>query len=225
MATKESRIAIPSPEEVALYGASGGADSETPPADAAACPPGEAPAAEAPTAPAAPAAGAPHEAQPAEAVATPEADIEKLRVEVKEWRDRCLRAQAESQNIARRLTEEKEAVVRYANATFIKALLPVLDNFERTLDNLDERHQNDPVILGVRLVYDLLRKTLADHRVEPIEALGKPFDPALHEALMQVESKDQPPGTVVQELERGYKLHDRVLRAAKVAVAKEASNQ
>ncbi|MCK6484663.1 MAG: nucleotide exchange factor GrpE [Phycisphaerae bacterium] len=221
MAAKESRIAIPSPEEVALYGASAGAEPEGSPSESPAAASAEAPGAgarnESPGA-------APPEAPPAEPTPPPEADPETLRTELKDWRDRCLRAQAEARNIARRLTEEKEAVVRYANAAFIKALLPVLDNFERTLDNLDERHQNDPVIHGVRLVYDLLKKTLADHRVEPIEALGKPFDPTQHEALMQVESKDQPPGTVVQELERGYKLHDRVLRAAKVVVAKEAGS-
>jgi len=150
---------------------------------------------------------------------TPSDGLEGLRSELKSCQDRYLRARAETQNVTRRLTEEKEAVIRYANAMFAKALLPVLDNLERTVNGLTQAHKDDPHIQGVVLTYELLKKTLADQHVEPIVALGKPFDPTLHEAVSRQETNDAPPGTVITEYERGYRLHDRVLRASRVVVS------
>jgi len=105
-----------------------------------------------------------------------------------------------------------------------RALLAVLDNFERTLANLREAHADDPVIAGVKLVADQLAKVLKDYGVEPIESVGKPFDPALHEALMHDPQPDSPAGTITQEFERGYTMQGRVLRHAKVAVAAAPTN-
>jgi molecular chaperone GrpE len=153
------------------------------------------------------------------AAASPAEELERLRAESKQNEDRLLRARAELQNLTRRLTEEKEAAVRYANAAFARTLLPVWDNFERTLASLQEHHASDPVIEGVKLVFELFKKALADQRIEPIEAVGKPFDPAWHEALMRSPTADHPEGTVLQEFERGFRMKERLLRAAKVVIA------
>lgn len=146
-------------------------------------------------------------------------EAEQMRAETRDIKDRLLRAQAEMQNVTRRLTDEKHTAVRFAVADFARALLPVLDNFERTMASLQEHHHDDAVIQGVKLVYDMLKKTLAENHVTPIDALHKTFDPARHEALMRKETAEHPEGTVVEEFERGYMLHDRLLRASKVALA------
>jgi molecular chaperone GrpE len=129
-----------------------------------------------------------------------------------------LRAQAECANITKRLTQDRAEAVKLAGMGLARALLAVLDNFERTLANLREAHAEDPVIAGVKLIADQLAKVLKDHGVEPIESVGKPFDPMYHEALMHDRQAEAPPGTITQELERGYTMHGRVLRHAKVAV-------
>lgn len=151
--------------------------------------------------------------------AAPVDEAEKLRGELKESRDRWLRTQAELQNVTRRLTEEKQNAVRFANADFARSLLPVIDNFERTMASLQEHHHDDAVIQGVKLVYELFQKTLRENHITAIEALHKPFDPSKHEALRREETSEFPEGTVVAEYERGYMLFDRVLRASKVALA------
>jgi molecular chaperone GrpE len=109
---------------------------------------------------------------------------------------------------------------RYANASLIQSLLGVLDDFERTLEH-GEATEASTVLQGVKISYDRFMKVLTDHQVERIEATGKPFDPRYHEAMMQQPAEGAEPGTVLQELQRGYKLHDRVLRPTKVIVAGE----
>lgn len=155
----------------------------------------------------------------AQGEAAPMNEVDRLRGEVKDLKEKWLRAQAEVQNVTRRLADEKATAVRFAVADFAKSVLPVVDNFERTMASLQEHHHDDVVIQGVKLVYEMLRKTLAEHQVTPIEALGKPFDPTRHDALRRVETNEQAEGTVVEEYEKGYMLRDRVLRAAKVALA------
>ncbi|MEE8385386.1 MAG: nucleotide exchange factor GrpE, partial [Dehalococcoidia bacterium] len=98
-------------------------------------------------------------------------------------------------------------------------LLPVVDNFERTLSSLAESAAADPVVQGVKLMSEQYTRVLKDHGIEPIEAVGQPFDPTLHEAMMQDRDSDQPAGTVTEKMQRGYQMNDRVLRPARVAVA------
>ncbi len=141
-----------------------------------------------------------------------------------DWKDKFLRAKADYQNLQRRALEEQRATSRYANADFARALLEVLDDLERTLQAGDETDDETSVLSGVRLVSDKLRKCLKDHDVDPIEALGQPFDPRLHEALMQEFSEDHPPNTVIREIQKGYKLHDRVLRPSRVTISKAAED-
>lgn len=140
-----------------------------------------------------------------------------LRREVEEWKDKYLRARAEMQNAARRAANEREDAVRYANAGVLRDLLDVVDDFERALAAADQT--NSAVVEGLRLVQEKLAKFLRDHQVEPIEAQGAAFDPNQHEALLQQPSAEATPGTVLQQVQRGYRLRDRVLRPAKVIVA------
>src|SRR5205814_4250250 len=129
-----------------------------------------------------------------------------------------LRSAAEFDNFKKRAAKEKEDAAKFGNEKILKDFLPVMDNLERALDHA-EQHDLKQVIEGVRLVQKLFETTLAKHGVVGFSAVGKPFDPAFHEALMQQES-DDPPNTVVSEMARGYKLHDRLVRPAAVVVAK-----
>ena len=137
---------------------------------------------------------------------------------LKDTHDRLLRTAAEFDNFRKRAVKEKEDVQRFGIERLLKDFLPVMDNLERALDHA-EQHDPRQVIEGVRLVQKLFENTLAKHGVVGFSALGKPFDPGLHEALMQQES-DEPAGTVVSEMAKGYKLNERLVRPAAVVVAK-----
>ena len=104
----------------------------------------------------------------------------------------------------------------YANSQLILALLPVLDDFERAVDSLTPKLAKLDWVHGIRLIESKLRKTLEAQGVSPIKAVGEVFDPNLHEAVMHVKGED---GKVVQELQKGYRLHDKILRPSKVASA------
>jgi len=137
---------------------------------------------------------------------------------LKDTHDRLLRTAAEFDNFRKRAVKEKEDVQRFGIERLLKDFLPVMDNLERALDHA-EQHDPRQVIEGVRLVQKLFENTLAKHGVLGFSALGKPFDPGMHEALMQQDS-DEPAGTVVSEMARGYKLNERLVRPAAVVVAK-----
>ena len=147
--------------------------------------------------------------------------IEELQAKVEKLEDGLLRAKAEYQNAQRRHAIEQAGSVRYANAEVMKSLLGVLDDFDRSLAAAENSDNLAAVVDGVRLVYGNLTKALRDHGLELIAALHEPFDPRVHEAVMQQTSADFPPGTVVQEVAKGYRLRDRVLRPSKVIVSKE----
>ncbi len=151
--------------------------------------------------------------------------VDSLSAELETCKDKLLRAQAECANVAKRLTQQHAESWRYAALDLAKSLLPVLDSLERTIKSLSEAEASGPLAEGVKLVADQLLKSLSDHGVQPIEAVGKPFDPARHEALMQDRQSAQPAGTVTAEMQRGYTIHDRVLRPARVAVAAEPAGE
>jgi len=132
--------------------------------------------------------------------------------------DRLLRTAAEFENYKKRVGKEKDDARKFGTESLLKDFLPVADNLDRAMEAAST---TDPkqILEGVRLVQKLIESTLARHGVVGFSALGLPFDPAVHEALMQLES-DKPPGTVVQEMAKGYKLHDRLVRPAAVVVAK-----
>jgi molecular chaperone GrpE len=136
--------------------------------------------------------------------------------------DKFLRTMADFDNFRRRTRQEMEDARRYAVEKFVADLLPALDNFERALQHTEGNGGDDAVREGILLIHRQLMDTLAKHGVEAIEAVGKPFDPRFHEAIMRVEpGPGQEPGTVVEELRKGYLLHGRVIRASLVKVAGE----
>ena len=145
--------------------------------------------------------------------------VTRLKREVAEWKDKFLRAKAEQKNTARRAANELEESIRYANGKLLKALLDVVDDFERTMEGASGCETVEAVIDGVKLVQEKIEKLLRDNQVEGIDAQDAPFDPARHEALMQQPSSEHEPGTVMQEVQKGYMFRERVLRPAKVIVA------
>jgi molecular chaperone GrpE len=151
---------------------------------------------------------------------TASSQTEGARSEAEEWKDKCLRARAELANFQRRSEKDRAETVRYAQARLAQALLPVLDDLERVIESAGTGGEVEAVVNGVRLTRDNFLKVLADAGVVPIEALGQPFDPAVHEAIMQQPSEAHAEPMVLQEVQRGYRLHERVLRPARVIVSR-----
>jgi len=148
---------------------------------------------------------------------------EDLKRRIDALEDSLLRAKAEHQNIMRRAATERTDAVRYANADIMRAIIPVLDDLDRAIDAAAEK-QASPIggalLDGVKLVRENLLKALREQGLEVIEAADKPFDPHVHEAMLQQPSDEHPAGMVMQELARGYRLRERTLRPAKVIVSK-----
>jgi len=141
---------------------------------------------------------------------------------VAEFQDKLLRAQADFENMRKRLEKDKQDFVKFANEGIIVELLNILDDLERTVELEHSEHQDLTAFLkGVEMILAHLYDMLKEYGVKPIESEGKIFDPHLHEALMQVENKDLLEHTIVEELQKGYMLNDRVIRTAKVKVSKK----
>jgi molecular chaperone GrpE len=165
-----------------------------------------------PNAPASPADGA------------DEDPVAMLQAEADRYKDLALRAQADFDNFRKRAAREKEDAIRYANNSLLERLLPILDNFELGLQAARQAGGNESAIInGMSMVGKQLDDFLRDAGVMPIDATGEKFDPNLHEALGQEASAEVPEGHVVRQLRRGYKLKDRLLRAANVFVSKGAA--
>lgn len=145
--------------------------------------------------------------------------LEAARAERDENRDKWLRAEAELDNYRKRAQKETEELRRFQALSLARDLLPALDNLDRAVAAAESTGNVDDLLQGIRMVARQFREVLARHSVEPIAAAGRPFDPNLHEALQQVPTAEHPPLTVVQEVEPGYKLHERVVRPSKVIVA------
>ncbi len=136
-------------------------------------------------------------------------------------RDQLLRKAAEFENYKRRVEIDQLNFVRTANESLISLLLPVLDDFARSLKIGKEQKNYEAFYKGVELIQSKFLQILEGQGVSSFDSVGQPFDVDLHDALLQVPRDDVPPGTVVEEVERGYKLYDRVLRHAKVVVSAE----
>jgi molecular chaperone GrpE len=145
--------------------------------------------------------------------------LEALEKERDEIYQRLLRVQAEFDNFKKRSQKEKEAERKYKAEDLAKDLLPVLDNFERALQ-VEETEETKSVIEGIMMVYRELQTALKNNGVEAIEAEGKEFDPNIHHAVMQVEEENEESNVVIEELQKGYMLKDRVIRPAMVKVNK-----
>lgn len=145
--------------------------------------------------------------------------LEAARAERDEQRNAALRNLAELDNYRKRVNREREEDARYRALPLAKDVLPALDNLRRAVQAASQSGNADELIRGVEMVLRQFDEALARHDVKPIGAEGQKFDPNRHDALTQVPSPHHEPMTVLQEVERGYTLHDRVLRPSKVIVA------
>lgn len=136
--------------------------------------------------------------------------------------DRCLRQQADFDNIRKRLERDKQEFQKFAKEDVIVDLLSILDDLERSVEAAEKHQENAEAFLkGVEMILGHLHDLLKKHGVAPIDAQGKKFDPLVHEALVQTETPDHEDGAVLEEMQKGYRLNDRVIRTAKVRVAKK----
>ncbi|MBE0575602.1 MAG: nucleotide exchange factor GrpE [Desulfuromonadales bacterium] len=152
-------------------------------------------------------------------------EMEAARAEASKNWDLYLRERADLENARKRHQREKEDALRYANDRLLKEMVPVLDNLERAVAHAEQAGDNNQGLLeGVNMTISQFRKALEDFGVKPINAIGADFDPNLHQAMGHIESAEQAPNTVVTEFQKGYLLHDRLLRPSLVMVAKSPTD-
>jgi len=159
----------------------------------------------------------------AEAISISRGEYEALRKkesEAAEAQDRCARVQADFENTRRRLERDKQEFLKFANEGLLAELVPFVDDFQRAFAAADTTQDFQVLHKGVEMILNHLLQLLKQHGVTPLEAMGKKFDPQYHEALLQVETAEHPEDTVIEELQKGYMANNRVLRTAKVKVAK-----
>lgn len=161
--------------------------------------------------------GEPIEEAPEEEIDPRDDVIAKLHHE----KDQLLRAYAEQQNIARRLREQGEQARKFAAEPLAKELIPVLDNFERTLKAAQDGASMESLVEGIKAIDRQFRKALESAGVNRVASLGAPFDPEFHEAAASLENPDYDDDTVIEEISAGYTIHDRVIRAAQVVVSRK----
>jgi molecular chaperone GrpE len=140
--------------------------------------------------------------------------------EIADLKDKYLRALADTENIRKRMRQQSEDSVRLQRENLLRELLPITDNLERAVEAARGGGNGKPIVEGVEMVLRSLLDFLRAHGVTPRESVGQAFDPQFHEAVDHVESGEHPPNTVISEFHRGYQVGDRVLRPARVAVAK-----
>jgi molecular chaperone GrpE len=137
--------------------------------------------------------------------------------------DRLLRTTADFDNFRKRAVREKQEAIRYANESLMEKLVPVLDNFDMAMAAVPAGSGDgiQSVREGIAMIHQQLKNALSEAGLEEVDAAGQPFDPRWHEAVSQVETDEVPEGQIVQQLRKGYKLRDRLLRPAGVVVAKK----
>lgn len=139
---------------------------------------------------------------------------------IEELEQRNLRAQADFDNFRRRTRTEKEELHKYAATRVIEGLLPVIDNFERAMESSNDSNDFDALVKGLNMTYTQLMQALEQEELKQIEAVGQPFNPEFHQAVMQVDTEEHEEGIVVEELQKGYMLNEKVLRPSMVKVSK-----
>ena len=152
-----------------------------------------------------------------------EIKIAELETQVKELQDKVLRKAAEFENYKRRTENDQFNLLNYAAESFIVKLLPIVDDFERSMRHIDDIDGNNSVKDGIKLVYEKLQKLLNEQGVKKMDTKGKPFNVDFHDALMQQKNDSVPPHTILEEIEPGYLYRDKVIRHAKVIVSEESS--
>ncbi len=147
--------------------------------------------------------------------------VGQLENEIADLKDKLLRKAAEFENYKRRTENDQINLLKYSAETFIVKLLPVVDDFERSIEHMDSAKDVESIKKGIQLIYDKLMKILSEQGVKKIDAVGKPFSVEFHEALMQRKSEDVKPHTVLDEIEKGYFYKDKVIRHSKVIVSED----
>ncbi|AMA72329.1 molecular chaperone GrpE [Aneurinibacillus sp. XH2] len=160
----------------------------------------------------------------AEAVEVPreqelQAQIQQLQAEKDELYNKYLRAQADLQNFRIRVNREKEQMMKYQSQRVIEALLPVVDNFERAIAASKDAKDASALAEGIEMVFRQLQQVLEQEGVTTVPGVGEPFDPNMHQAVMQEESDEYESGIIIEEFQKGYKLKDRVIRPSMVKVS------
>jgi molecular chaperone GrpE len=149
-------------------------------------------------------------------------EVLRLRAESADSKDRALRAQAEADNVRKRLRREMEEERKYALIPMLTDLLPVVDNVQRAIEAAEKHPEAVPFVEGFKMVAQQLSSVLERHNCKKIDALHQPFDPHLHQAIAQQPSAEYPPNTVILVAQDGYQVHDRVLRPSQVIVSTSA---
>lgn len=163
---------------------------------------------------------------PADAVPAPVDRVAELEAELARMKDHMLRAMAETDNIRKRGAKEREDASKFAVSGFARDMLDIADNFRRALESIpaEVRSDNNPLfktlIEGLEATERVLLKTLEKHGIRKIEPLGEPFDPNFHEVMFEAPVPGKPAGVVIQLVDPGFVLHDRLLRPARVGIAK-----
>ena len=148
-----------------------------------------------------------------------------LETEVQETRDKHLRLAAEFENFKKRTTRERSESIKFSNERILKDFLSIVDNLERALQHAKEGSDGESLVQGVELVHKQCTELLTRFNVTSVDAMGAQFDPVVHQAVSQVETDEHPENTVTDEFQRGYRLHDRLLRPSLVTVAVPKSTQ
>jgi molecular chaperone GrpE len=171
-----------------------------------------------------PAPGSSQEQSPDEGQANYSENGVSAQEELQISQDKYLRLAAEFENYKRRAQRDQSDSIRFGNESLLKNLLPIIDNLERAIQYAKDAGASGPLLEGVELTHKQFLETVSKVGVRQICSQGNPFDPAVHQAVTQVESENVPPNTVVEEFQKGYFLHDRILRPAMVSVAKEKTD-
>ena len=156
---------------------------------------------------------------PMEKIMTLEAELSQAKAKADEHYNHLLRLQAEFDNYRRRTQKEKTEIIKHASERLVTELLPVLDNFERAAASAQSNPDFNAFSQGVDMIFRQLQTALNKEGLKGIEAVGQPFDPNLHDAVLRVESDEHPENTVVEELQKGYYLKEKVLRPSMVKVS------
>ena len=148
-------------------------------------------------------------------------EVSELKLEVNKLKDSLLRKAAEFENFKKRRNDEMSEFYKYASENIIKSLIPVYDDLSRSIDSINkgETKDFDTLKKGVQMIYDKFRKVLEDEGLKEINSLGNEFDVEVNEALMQMPKENAKPNTVLEVIEKGYKLKDKVIKHEKVIVS------
>jgi molecular chaperone GrpE len=149
----------------------------------------------------------------------------ELESKVNELQDKLLRKAAEFENYKRRTENDQLNLLSFAAESFITKILPVIDDFERSLDHISDADSAEAIKEGIMLVYDKLIKILEEQGIKKIDSVGKPFNVDYHDALMQIKDDTVPAHTVVEEVEKGYLYKNKVIKHAKVIVSEDAGEE